>query len=310
MRQLNRPVRGWVTLARAAGAVLALSCLAPSSTAAGEHPRMGILGDVQVGKDEVYPDDLICIGGTATVEGKVEGEVVVVRGKLVFSGEAKDVVVVGSQSKIASGSIIHGDLVQVLGMLDRDPDVTVQGETVDVGSRLPPKIQRLLSRGFFGLIILFRIISIIVSLIFLLIIVLIAPERIERMSEALEPRWPASIGFGVLAYFIFVVVAVILAITLIGIPLLLVLGLAVWILGLMGIAAILSMLGKRVGLGTGLIGPDPSVLSCALTGFLVAALVRFIPVIGELAWLVLSVMGLGLTLITKVGAPSAAEAAS
>jgi hypothetical protein len=72
----------------------------------------------------------------------------------------------------------------------------------------------------------------------------------------------------------------------------------------------MSLLGKRVGLGTGLIGPEPSVLSCVLVGFLVVALVRFIPVVGELAWLVLSVMGLGLTLVTKGGSTSSAEAAS
>jgi hypothetical protein len=297
-------------LARAAGAALALSVLIPSAVLAGDQPKLGILGDVRVDKGEVYHDDLVCIGGTATVDGTVEGDVIVVGGKLNFSGEAKDVVAVGTRAKISSGSVINGDLVHVMGVLDKDPEVTVHGQTVDVGSHLPLNVRRVLSRGIIGLLILFRIISLIVSLVLLLLIVLLAPERVERMSEALEPRWPASVGFGLLGYVVAVAVAVILAVTLIGIPLALLLGCAVWILGMMGIAAIMSLLGKRVGLGTGLIGPDPSVLSCLLVGFLVVALVRFIPLIGELAWLALSVTGLGLTLVTKVGSRSAAEAAS
>ena len=206
--------------------------------------------------------------------------------------------------------MIHGDLVHRMGAFQKDPDVTIHGQAIDVGSHLPPHSQRLLSRGLLGIFVLLRVVSIIVSLIAIFLIVLIAPERVERMSEALEPRWPASLGFGILGYAVFIILAIILAITLIGIPLAVLLGLAVWVLGLMGTAAIMMALGRRVGLGTGLIGPEPSVLSCVFVGFLVVALVRFIPVVGGLAWLLLSVIGLGLALVTKVGSPAAAGTAS
>lgn len=293
---------------RTAGMALALALvLLPSSLFAGEQPKVGILGDVRVEKGEVYHDDVVCIGGAAVVEGKVEGNVVVIGGSLDFSGEAQDVVVLGGNGTLSPGSVIHGDLVHMMGTLKRDPDVTVHGQAIDVGSHLPPQIQRLLSRGLLGIIVVLRVVSIIVSLIVIFLIVLIAPERVERMSEVLEPRWPASLGFGILGYAVFIVLAIILAVTLIGIPLAVLLGLAVWVLGLMGTAAIMTTLGRRVGLGTGLIGPDPSVLSCAFVGFLVVALVRFIPVVGEMAWLLLSVIGLGLVLVTKVGSPSSAE---
>jgi len=296
---------------RMAGMALALAfVLVPSSLFAGERPKMAILGDVRVEKGEVYHDDVICIGGTATIEGKVEGDVAVIGGSLDFSGEARDVVVMGGKGTIRSGSVIHGDLIHMMGDFKRDPGVTVHGQSIDVASHLPPRLQRLLSRGLLGIIVVLRLVSLIISLIVIFLIVLIAPERVERMSEALEPRWPASIGFGILGYVVFIVLAIILAITLIGIPVAVLLGLAVWVLGLMGIAAIMASLGRRVGLGTGLIGPDPSVLSCVFVGFLVVALVRFIPVVGELAWLVLSVIGLGLVLVTKMGSPSSAEAVS
>ena len=296
---------------RMAGMVLALALvLLPSPLFAGERPKVGIFGDVRVEKGEVYSDDLICIGGAATVEGKVEGDVVVIGGSLDFSGEAREVVVIGGKATISSGSVINGNLVHLMGTFKRDPDVTIHGQAIDVGSHLPHHVQRLLSRGLLGFIVILRVVSLIISLVVIFLIVLLAPERVERMSEVLEPRWPASLGFGILGYAVFIVLAIILAITLIGIPLVVLLGLAVWVLGLMGIAAIMMALGRRVGLGTGLIGPDPSVLSCVFVGFLVVALVRFIPVVGELAWLLLSVIGLGLVLVTKVGSPSAAETVS
>ena len=40
----------------------------------------------------------------------------------------------------------------------------------------------------------------------------------------------------------------------------------------------------------------------------VVALVRFVPIIGELAWLVLSILGLGLALVTKLGSARVATA--
>ena len=295
---------------RAVGITLVSLLVISSTIFAGETPRVGIFGDVRVDKGEVYSDDVVCIGAKATVEGKVEGDVVVIGGNLEFSGEANSVVVVGGKATISAGSVINKDLVHMMGTFNKDPDVTIHGQSIDVGSHLPPHVQRLLSRGFLGLIVLVRVISIIISLAVILLIVLLVPERVERMSETLEPRWPASLGFGILGWAVFIVLAIILVFTLIGIPLVLLLGLAIWVLGLMGIAAIMMALGRRVGLGTGLIGPDPSVLSCVFVGFLVVALVRFIPVVGELAWLILSVIGLGLALITKVGSPSASETVS
>ena len=295
---------------RPAGITIALLFVISSTILAGDTPRVGILGDVRVEKGEVYSDDLVCIGGKATVEGTVEGDVVVIGGELDFSGEAGSVVVIAGKTTMAAGSVVHKDLIHMMGEFHKDPGVTVHGQSIDVGSHLPPHIQRLLSRGLLGFIVVLRVVSLIITLAVLLLIVLLAPERVARMSEVLEPRWPASLGFGVLGYVIFIVLAIILAITLIGIPLAVLLGLAVWVLGLMGIAAIMMSLGKRVGLGTGLIGPDPSVLACVFVGFLVVALVRFIPVVGELAWLVLSVMGLGLSLITKVGSPASSGAVS
>lgn len=297
--------------ARASGvACLAVmvSLLLPSATLAGSQPAVGIFSDVRVAKGQVVHDDVVCIGGTATVEGTVEGDVVVIQGKLIFSGEARDVVTILSNAQFEPGATVRGDQVNLLGRLQLDPSVVVTGDSVDLGSKLPHGVQRVLSRGLIGLFIILRIVSVIISMILILLIALLAPNRLERMSHALEPRWPASLGFGFLGVIVVAVACILLAITLIGIPVAILLGLLAKVVGLMGVAAIMAVIGKKVGSGTGLTGPAPSVLATVAIGFVVVALVRFVPIIGELAWLVLSILGLGLALVTKLGSARVAAA--
>jgi len=268
---------------------------------AGVSPGVGIFSDVKVAKGEVLHDDLVCIGGHATVEGKVEGSVVVVNGTLDFSGEAKEVVTVLSKANFLDGSLVHGDMVHVLGEMTEAPEARFDGKKVDVGSSLPPRIQRLLSRGLIGLLVMMRIIGLIISGIVIMLIALLIPERVERMSEALDERWPASIGFGLLAFVVVIVVAIGLAITIIGIPFAILVGMIAKILGLVGITAILMVLGRKLGTETGLLGEHSSLLATVMLGFGVLALIRFIPVFGELLWTLLWIVGLGLTVITRLG---------
>ncbi|MCI0658155.1 MAG: polymer-forming cytoskeletal protein, partial [Acidobacteria bacterium] len=135
-----------------AGLVVVMSALLGSAHArAGNDPGIGIFSDIRVEKGEVLHDDVVCIGGHATVEGKVEGTVVVIGGELDFSGEAEEVVTILSKADFQSGTAVHGDMVHILGEMTKAPDATFEGEKVDVGSALPPRMQRLLSRGIIGL---------------------------------------------------------------------------------------------------------------------------------------------------------------
>jgi len=277
----------------------------PGSILAGESNSVAFFSDIHVGKGEVRHQDLVCIGGTATVEGKVAGDVVVINGKLALSGEANDVVTILSDTRIDPGAVVHGDLVHILGSFTKDSSVTVEGKSVDVGSRLPRGLRRVVSHGLIGLFVLARIISLIISFVVIVLLALLAPARVERMSLALEPRWPASLGFGLLAAIACGVICVGLAITLIGIPLAILLGLVVKLVALMGVAAILMLLGQRVGAGTGFTGPQAPILASVSLGFLLIALVRFVPLVGEVAWMILSILGLGLALVTKLGSPLA-----
>ena len=294
-----------------ASLLVAVGALLGSAPArAGQSPGVGIFSDVRVEKGEVHHEDVICIGGHATVEGKVEGTVVVIGGKLDFSGEAREVVTILSKANFESGTAVHGDMVHILGEMNTAADAKFEGEKVDVGSALPPRIQRFLSRGLIGLFVLLRLIGLIVSGIVVMLIALLIPERIERMSEELDTRWPASIGFGLLACVVVVIVCVGLAITIIGIPFAILFGMLAKVLGLVGITAILMLVGRKLGTETGLLGETSSLLASVMLGFAVVALIRFLPIFGELVWTCLGIIGLGLTVVTRLGRDTAEAGAS
>ena len=282
----------------------------PAEAMAGGDPGVAIFSDVHVGKDEVRHEDVVCIGGQATIEGKVEGDVVVIGGKLDFSGEANQVVTILGRAEFKPGAIVHGDMVHFLGEMQKAPEATFNGEQVDVGSRLPRGMQRVLSRGLLGVFVLLRLIGLAVSCLVVFLIALLIPDRIERMSEALHTRWPASIGFGLLACVITVVIVVGLAITLIGIPFAILVGLGAKLLGLVGVTAILLPLGRKLGTEVGLLGEGSALWASVLVGFAVIAIIRFVPLVGELVWMALSIAGIGLALVTKLGSPGVEAGAS
>jgi hypothetical protein len=286
----------------------ALLSAAPAN--ASQSPGVGIFSDVRVEKGEVMHDDVVCIGGHAVVEGKVEGDVVVIGGKLDFSGEANEVVTILSKANFQSGTAVHGDMVHILGEMTKATDARFEGENVDVGSALPPRIQRLLSRGIIVLFVLWRFIELIVSGILVMLIALLIPERIERMSGELDTRWPASVGFGLLACVIVVIVCIGLAITIIGIPFALLVGFLAKVLGLVGITTILLLLGRRLGTETGLLNEHSSLLASVMLGFAALAVIRFIPLFGDLVWTLLGIVGLGLVVVTRLGRDTAEAGAS
>jgi hypothetical protein len=274
------------------------------------EPGVAIFSDVHVPKGETRRDDVVCIGGKAVIDGTVEGQVVVVGGSLEFSGEARNVVTVLSPAKFHPGARIRGDNVHILGEMEKSAGVEFDGEQVDVGSRLPHGVQRIFSRGLLGLFVLLRVIGLVVSCLVILLIALLIPDRIERMSEALHERWPSSLGFGLLACLGVVVIVVGLAVTIIGIPFAILVGVTAKILGLMGVTAILLLLGRKLGTEVGLLSDASALWTTVLVGFGVVALVRFIPVLGELVWFVLGIIGLGLVLVTKLGSAEAEAGAS
>src|SRR5688500_10008888 len=86
--------------------------------------------------DEV--DEIVVVMGAATIEGRVDGDLVVVLGEARLGPRAVvegDVVVVGGSLAVEPGAEAHRDLVVVGGELDAPADFMAGGEQVVFGFR-------------------------------------------------------------------------------------------------------------------------------------------------------------------------------
>ncbi len=280
--------------------------------------RVRIFGDVTVGKDEQVNGAVVTIGGSARVDGRVRD----------------DVVAIGGNVRLGPHAEVFGDVVSVGGTIERDPGAVVGGRSNEVavsypGFRIRPDWQLHWlpwREGYawpavrlFGTLVRMALFALLAVLI-----VLVVPQAVRRVEfAAMSQPWKSALA-GLLAQLFFlpfvVLVIVVLAISIIGIPLLvlvpfgvlaffgaLILGFtgavsglarAAWrrpsgeapgplVLLAAGLAAVwaLTLAGRVLGLAGG------PVTAAAVTLIFVGALVEY----G--AWTV----GLGAVLITRFG---------
>ena len=262
-----------------------------------------ISDSVRVAEDQVHEGDVCSVMGDVQIEGRVNGDTVVVLGDLDLSGTVKgDVVSILSHPKIASTARIEGDLVNVGWSFDGNIDRhQVGGEIVNVNflSLIP-----LAGRGG-GLSGLFRIIFIIklmwLAAMFLIVLLITAlvPRRLATISAAFPQRWGYAILAGLLAYTSLVIAVLLLAATIIGIPLAGALWCAFLVVKWLGLASILFLIGHTAG--RNLFGRDLPHIASVLGGFVVYAVVCLVPFFGLTFALAVNVMGVGIAILTRFG---------
>ena len=118
---------------------------ARSDTRSRRGSQTGFGSNVYVAPDEVV-DDVVVLGGSVTVDGRVDGDAVVVGGRLEVNGTVdQNAAVIGGSMVLGPRSDIGGDVSVVGGSLHRDPGAHIGGkiEQVERGWHLAP----LLSHG-------------------------------------------------------------------------------------------------------------------------------------------------------------------
>jgi len=180
------------------------------------------------------------IGSTIRVprDESVDGAVVVIGGSAVVDGQVRDaVVVVGGNARLGPEADVRGDVTVVGGTIDRDPGARVRGQVNEIAFGFPPIHIRPLHAPFwrfrplwldwatppinlFGTLLRLILFGLLAGLV-----MLVASDPVERIEHAAasEP-WKAGL-IGLLAELLFVpllvLTVIILAISIIGIPLLL-----------------------------------------------------------------------------------------
>lgn len=268
-------------LSVAAIAILVLTfCTLPAFAKSRDIVR--IYKDVYINQDTVV-NDVVAIGGDVTIYGKVEN----------------NVVAVGGNVSLKPSSCVVGEIVIVGGSLMREPGSVTSGKQtlIDIPYFIPSFATFM--KG--GWIAMWATISLLVLLGFLGLAILLTaliPEHIGAAVNALEKKFASMLLWGLLWMILVVPIAVILAISVIGIiliPLEIV---------LVGLALIIGYIASAIYIGKNILSsfkafPPPFV--SAIIGILLLFLVAFVPVAGHILKAVFLIAGFGAVITTRFG---------
>ncbi|PYT15050.1 MAG: hypothetical protein DMF51_07395 [Acidobacteria bacterium] len=255
-----------------------------------------------VPKGVVHHDDIVAIFGKVQVEGEVTGDVVVIFGSADISGKVGgDVVGIMSAMHITDEADINGDMVSVGGPLSKASGARIGGETVNLNVL---DFVPFFRHGFswwavLWICLLIKLAKLAGLFLVVLLITAIVPRRLSLIADAFPKRWGMAILAGLLGYCATVVLCVVLACTLIGIPLAIALGLATKLIKWIGLASILFLLGQQIG--RNVLKRDLSHFASVLGGFAVYAVIYLIPILGAFFAGAMSVLALGISILTRFG---------
>ena len=247
---------------------------------------------------------MVVIGGNVTLGGTVRGSTVIV----------------GGATHMSETAVVQGDLVTVGGSLSRDPGSEIEGEVVTnipapeiqiPSIPSPPRVPDVpsppsppnINFNYNPLANFFQMFgtAIAVSLLAMLASLFLQPQ-IERVSQVVVGQPVIAGSFGLLAGVMGPVVLVILAVTIILIPVALLAAMALALAWLFGLIAIGTEVGERFTKAINQTWAPP--LTAGMGTFLMMLVVGgigMIPCIGWLATSVVALLGVGAVILTLFG---------
>jgi hypothetical protein len=233
----------------------------------------------------------VVFDGDVLIDGTVAQTLVVFNGDTEITGTVgEDVIVFNGSVVLRSGSRVGGDVVSRQAP-QIDDGATVVGSVDDLPTRWD--FWDITFVGRFAWWLAYSVSTLVLGLILLLL----APGLDPASIRALRDRLGGTIGFGLLWLVLLPIVAVLLFVTIVGIPLGLFLLLAL---------ALVYSIGYVVGalaLGRLVVKEPSSRYGAFLAGWGALRILALVPFLGGLAWLVGAVLGLGTFWVASRGAP-------
>ncbi len=272
-----------------------------SSTSDGDAGEVvSIFGDTRVTGN--VSDGTVSVLGNTYVDGKIDGDVVAVLGNMEIGPHAQidgSVVVVGGTLQRDPASVIRGDVQQVFS-----------GDFGSVGW-LRSWVRHCLLYGrplalAPGLGWAWRLA--LACLALYAVLALLFREGITRCVQTFETQPGQSVLAALIAMLLTPILVVLLFVTVIGIPAVPFVLLALFCAGLFGKAVMLAWLGRRVMGSRGVGSMTHPVFAVLIGGVLVLGL-YLVPILGFLVYKLLGVLGLGAVAYTVIQALRAHRAA-
>ena len=243
--------------------------------------RVVVCQSLRIEAGEVVPK-AVAVGGSVTVLGHVLG----------------DAVAVGGSVNLRPGSQVDGDAVAIGGAVTVEEGARLEGDNVSLGARPIAWIVGGLaplgaSARLFGLAWTRALLLLVVALL----IALAFPDRVARVRTFLTSRPGVSSLGGIALLMGFIPLCILLAVTIIGIPLIPVAVMLLVALFLFGVTVSAMWLGERIPL----LQENKTPLKAVALGGPVLVLVGLLPWIGTPVIVLAAVVSAGATIISRFG---------
>ena len=283
------------------------------------HDRVIIGQNFTLQDGETVDGDLVVIGGETTIDvgATVQGDLVVIGASLRLDGEAVgSAVVIGGSASLGETAVVGHDLVALGGSFQRADGARIGGDiitnlainterlprgTAVPTPAFPPESDFQLDFGPLGTIAAVFFQAIGLGAVAMLLSVFLHPQ-LDRVAQAVQGQPFAAGSLGLLTVFLAPLAIVIMAITLILIPLALATAFLLVLAWLFGLVALGQIVGER--LAQAMHRNWEPVLSAGFGAFVLGIVLgtsNQIPCVGWLASVIIGLVGLGAATMTLYG---------
>jgi uncharacterized RDD family membrane protein YckC len=248
------------------------------------------------------------IFGGARIEGRVDGDLVVIFGPVTLASTAVvngSFVVVGGTATVEPGAMVRDEVTVVGTGIDLPQGFIFGGEHIVIGTRaLGAWMESVVPWVTYGLLWGRPVVASIgwvwsvlgVFLVVYLMINLVAHEPVRATADALSVRPFGSFMTGLLVLLLAGPVSALLAVSIIGIAVIPFALAALVVAGIVGRVGVLRWIGNTV------MAPDDphnrlQGLRSFLIGFALVTLTYMVPILGLMAWALFGVLGLGASVL-------------
>ncbi len=303
--------------------VLVVLLLADGAAAQGFTLRFS--GDIVISRDTIHQGTAMTMNGRIVVEGTLRGNAMTMNGDVSVSGTVTgDVRTFNGNISLASTAVVDGDVWSANGRVVRAPGAQVRGRISPEATPPPPPVptpplftpppqvppppplspvpplvpappsgpwdgmigspwwSRVMRAAATTTLIGFVVLAALVTAVF--------PRQIRRVATALSESPGEALLAGVAVWILLPPLAVVLALSLVGIPVVVMLPFLVMLLGLAGIAGVAMLIGERL---IGAFQQDRTDTLDAVVGAALLGVLAFLPGLGWLAILLAVTWGLG-----------------
>jgi cytoskeletal protein CcmA (bactofilin family) len=256
--------------------------------AAAQGLTLRVSGDIVIPRGTVHEGSALTMNGRIVIDGTLRGDALTMNGDIAVSGTVRGSVrAVNGDITLAPGAVVEGDVWSANGRIVRAPGAQVRGRVRQEswGRASPPAMRErwegrwswrwpgmmraLATWTFVGFVVLAAVAA------------ALFPRQVRQVADALHHAPGESLLAGLVLWIALPPLALILTLSVVGIPAVAFLPLAVLLLGLAGLAGASQLIGDRI---LGGFQQQHQVVTEAVVGAALLGALAFIPGLG---WLVI-----------------------